>query len=76
MAFNPNSTTYTTKRVTVTGTLGTNKTVITYVDNSGTTHSNVSIASVIFKDFHDGDDVEITISSQDVNSEELTETNP
>lgn len=76
MAYNPNSTTYTTKRVTVTGTLGSNRTTITYIDNSGETHSNVSIATKIFKDFNDGDDVEITISSQKVNSEELDETNP
>lgn len=76
MAFNPNSTTYTTKRVSVTGKLSSDGTTITYVDNDGETHSNVSIASKIFKDFYDDDVVEITISSQKTNSEELDITNP
>ena len=71
MAYNPNSTTYTTSRISVSGTLSADGTKITYVDDGGTTHENVVLASTIFNTFKNKS-VEITISTQDSTSTQPT----
>ena len=69
MAYNPNSTSYTTSRIVVSGTLSSDGTKITYTDNNGTEHANVVLASTIFNTFK-GKNVEISITTQTSTSAE------